>query len=67
MTSPTYRCDGVTKQAHSCKRAAVVSHLLRSGTYLRYCAQHEAGGGVMRLLGPAPWEIVSTVPTRTEV
>ena len=69
MTAPTYACDGVLAHGAGlrCKRRATVSHLLRSGRYVRYCAQHDSGAGVMRMLRPYPWDVVSTVATRDEV
>lgn len=67
MTTPTYACDGVTQKLRMCRRPATTSLLLTGGRMARYCPQHRNGAGAMRLLLPYPWEILSEVPTRTEV
>jgi hypothetical protein len=61
-----YGCDAITRNARSCRRPAT-RHFERfdgagdrCGTgaecIAHYCAQHANGGGIMRLLLPAPWE-----------
>lgn len=68
MSAPAYACDGVLAHGSGrmCKRAATTSMLLRGGRTVRYCAQHRSGAGVMRMLLPYPWEVLSEVPTPQE-
>jgi hypothetical protein len=73
MTGPTYACDAIIAgrngQPRTCSRKAVWSWLMRGGTMLRYCAQHDAGAGsrVSRLLMPERWLMLSRVRTSSEV
>ena len=54
-------CDGITLKSRRCKRRPTVSLMTTTAGLVHYCTQHNEGAGVMRMLRPYPWEVVSEV------
>ena len=56
-------CDAITSTTRHCQRRAVVVYTVTPASWnawggeVAYCAQHDKGAGVSRMLKPFPWEV----------